>query len=43
MVSVILDNLAAGLEPDEIVQSYPSLNREAIQTAMHIPQNSSLG
>ncbi|MEA3337943.1 MAG: DUF433 domain-containing protein [Chloroflexota bacterium] len=33
MVSVILDNLAAGLSPDEILQSYPSLNREAIQAA----------
>lgn len=34
MVSVILDNLAAGLSPDEILQSYPSLNREAIQAAI---------
>jgi uncharacterized protein (DUF433 family) len=34
MVSIILDNLAAGLEPDEILQSYPSLNREAIQAAI---------
>lgn len=34
MVSVILDNLAAGLELDEILQSYPSLNREAIQAAI---------
>jgi uncharacterized protein (DUF433 family) len=33
MVSVILDNLAAGLSVDEISQSYPSLNREAIQAA----------
>ncbi len=31
MVSVILDKLAAGLSPDEIVSSYPSLNREAVQ------------
>ena len=30
MVSVILDNLAAGLSSDEILRSYPSLNREAI-------------
>jgi uncharacterized protein (DUF433 family) len=33
-VSVVLDNLAVGLSPDEIVQSYPSLNREAIQAAI---------
>jgi len=30
MVSVILDNLAEGLTPDEIISSYPSLNREAV-------------
>ena len=34
MVSLILDNLAAGLTADEIVASYPSLSREAIQAAM---------
>lgn len=34
MVSVVLDNLAAGLTPDEIVRSYPSLSREAVQAAM---------
>ncbi|MBC7248917.1 MAG: DUF433 domain-containing protein [Anaerolineae bacterium] len=34
MVSVILDNLAAGLSPDEILQSYPSLSREAVQAAI---------
>ena len=34
MVSVVLDNLAAGLLPDEIRKSYPSLTREAIQAAM---------
>ena len=26
----VLDNLAAGLTPDEIMKSYPSLTREAI-------------
>jgi len=31
MVSVILDNLAAGLPTEEITQSYPTLNRESIQ------------
>ena len=34
MVSVVLDNLAAGLTPDEIVRSYPSLNHEAVQAAI---------
>ena len=34
MVSVILDNLAAGLSPDEIRRSYPSLSHEAIQAAI---------
>ncbi len=34
MVSVILDNLAEGLTPEEIIKSYPSLNREAIQAAI---------
>jgi len=30
MVSVILDNLADGLTPDEIIRSYPSLSHEAV-------------
>lgn len=34
MVSVILDNLAMGLTIDEILQSYPSLSREAILAAI---------
>jgi len=34
MVSVVLDNLAVGLEPDEITKSYPSLTREDIQAAI---------
>ena len=34
MVSVVLDNLAAGLDPQEILRSYPSLTREAIQAAI---------
>jgi uncharacterized protein (DUF433 family) len=33
-VSVILDNLASGLTPDEIVHSYPSLTREAVQATI---------
>ncbi len=34
MVSVILDNLAAGLTTDEIIKSYPSLSREAVQASI---------
>ena len=34
MVSVVLDNLAAGLKVEEIVRSYPSLTPEAIQGAI---------
>ncbi len=34
MVSVILDNLAAGLSTDEILRSYPSLSREAVNAAL---------
>ena len=34
MVSVVLDNLAAGLTPDDIIRSYPTLSREAVQAAM---------
>jgi uncharacterized protein (DUF433 family) len=34
MASVVLDNLAAGLTPDEILKSYPSLTREAIRATI---------
>ncbi len=34
MVSVILDNLAEGATAEEIIKSYPSLTREAIQAAI---------
>lgn len=34
MVSVVLDNLAASLSPDEILRSYPTLTPEAIQAAI---------
>jgi uncharacterized protein (DUF433 family) len=34
MVSVILDNLAAGLTADEIVASYPSLALEDVRAAI---------
>ena len=34
MVSVVLDNLAAGQQADEIVQSYPSLTTEDVHAAV---------
>ena len=34
MVSVILDNVAAGLTTDEIIQSYPSLSQKSVQEAI---------
>ena len=34
MVAVVLDNLAAGLEMDEILRSYPSLTAEDVHAAM---------
>lgn len=34
MVSTVLDNLAAGLDVDEILASYPSLTRQQIQAAV---------
>lgn len=34
MVSVVLDNLAAGLTPEEIAASYPSVNVESVRAAI---------
>ena len=34
MVSVILDNIAAGLDRDQILASYPSLKAEDITAAL---------
>ncbi len=34
MVSVVLDNLAAGIPIDEILKSYPSLSRDAVQATI---------
>ncbi len=34
MVSVIMDNLAAGVGQEEIVKSYPSLTKEDVQAAI---------
>ncbi len=35
MVSVILDNLAAGLTPAEISESYPSVSPDAVKAVLH--------
>ena len=35
MVSVILDNLADGLDAQETLKSYPSLTKESIQAAIN--------
>lgn len=34
MASVVLDNLAAGQSPDEILQLYPTLRREDVTAAV---------
>lgn len=34
MVSVVLDNLAAGLGSDDLLSSYPSLTRKDLQAVM---------
>ena len=34
LVTTVLDNLASGLDPDEIKKSYPSVSREAVQAAI---------
>ena len=34
MVSVVLDNLAAGQTPDEIAQLYPTLRKDDVTAAM---------
>lgn len=34
MVSVIMDNLAAGVTQEEILQSYPSLTAEDLKAAL---------
>ncbi len=34
MVSIILDNLAAGQQVEDILKSYPSLTHQAIQAAI---------
>ena len=33
-VTVVLENLAAGLTVEEVIRSYPSLSRESVQAAL---------
>jgi uncharacterized protein (DUF433 family) len=34
MVSIVLDNLAAGSSPEDIIVSYPALTRNAVLAAL---------
>ena len=34
MVSVVLDNLAAGMATEDLIESYPSLTKESIRAAI---------
>ncbi len=34
MIAVILDNLANGMTPEDLIKEYPSLNSKSIQAAM---------
>ena len=34
LVTTILDNLAADLDPEDITASYPSISRESVQAAV---------
>ncbi len=34
LVTVVLDNVAAGLSPEEIAQSYPSITTRSVRAAM---------
>lgn len=35
MVTVVLDNLAAGLTVEEIAESYPSVSADAVKAVLH--------
>ena len=35
MVTVVLDDLAAGLTPREVAESYPSVSVDAVKAALH--------
>ena len=34
LVSTVLDNLASGMDAEEITESYPSVSREAVRAAL---------
>ena len=34
LVTTVLDNLAAGMDPEEIARSYPSVSPEAVRAAL---------
>lgn len=34
LVTTVLDNLASGLDAEEIARSYPSVSREAVRAAL---------
>ena len=34
LVTTVLDNLAAGMDADDIAKSYPSVSREAVRAAL---------
>lgn len=34
LVTTVLDNLAAGMDADEIARSYPSVTREAVRAVL---------
>ena len=34
MISIILDNLANGMTPEDLMKEYPSLNSKSIQAAI---------
>jgi uncharacterized protein (DUF433 family) len=34
LVSTVLDNMAAGLDAEEVLRSYPSITRESVQATV---------
>ena len=34
LVTTVLDNLASGLDAEEIIKSYPSVSRDAVRAAL---------
>ena len=42
LVTTVLDNLAAGMDEAEILQSYPSITRDSIHAAVNTPLDGQL-